>query len=124
MFGATAVVAAMVALLALLNGNLFTPFGVVMVLITIGLAIAAAKTRVTPTEVTVTRGVVYVERAGTTYRFDLRADATQVDVDGRPGDPGWQVRFARRGMDPFVIDAGMVDPASFLAQLREHRPAL
>ena len=122
--GATAVVAGMVALLALLNGKLVTPFGVVMVLLTIGLGWAAARTRVVPVEVSVVRGIVYVEQGETTYRFDLRKPGTEVEMDGRPGESGWVVRFPRRHLDPFVIDGSMVDAEEFTRQLREYRPAL
>ncbi len=122
--GATSIVAALVALLALANGNLFTAFGLGMVVLALGLAFAAARTRVQPVEVTVTRGIVHIQRGESSFRFDLRTDATRVEQLGRPGDSGWQVRFLRRNMDPFVVDAGMVDPASFVAQLREWRPSL
>ncbi|WP_435770175.1 hypothetical protein [Nocardioides sp. SYSU DS0651] len=121
---ATAVVAGMVAFLALLNGKLFSPFGVVIVLLTIVLAWAAARTRVVPVEVSVIRGIVYVEQGDSTHRFDLRKPETRVEMLGRPGDRGWAVHFLRRGLDPFVVDASMVDPHEFVRQLREHRPAL
>lgn len=122
--GATAVVSAMVALLALLNGNLSTTFGYVMIALTIGLAIAATRAKVQPVDVHITNGVVYAERGGSSFRFDLKNDSTRVEMDGSPGDSYWQVRFLRRNMDPLVVDEDMVDPASFLAQLREYRPAL
>ncbi|GAA4820277.1 hypothetical protein GCM10025786_29760 [Nocardioides caeni] len=122
--GATAVVAGMVTLLALINGKLFSVFGLVMVALTLGLAWAAARTRVVPIVVSVVRGIVYVEQGETTYRFDIRKPDTQVEVSGRPGDPSWSVRFLRRGLDPFVVDASMVDPDTFLHQLREFRPEL
>lgn len=122
--GATAVVAGMVTLLALINGNLFTIFGLVMVLVTISLTWAAARTKVVPVEVSVVRGIVYVEQGETTHRFDVRKPETKVEVSGRPGDAGWTVRFLRRGLDPFVVDASMVDPDTFLHQLREFRPEL
>jgi len=122
--GATAIVAGMVALLTLLNGKLGTPFGVAIVLVAVGLAWAAAKTRVVPVEVTVVRGVVYVEQGESTYRFDVRKPETQVEVVGRPGEPGFLVRFPRKAMEPFVIDGSMVDAEEFLRQLREHRPEL
>jgi hypothetical protein len=121
---ATAVVAAMVAFLAMLNGNLFTPFGIAMVLITIGLAWGAARTRVVPVDVSVVRGIVYVEQGESSYRFDLRKPETKVEMLGRPGDPGWSVTFPRRHLEPFVVDASMVDPHEFVAKLREYRPEL
>ena len=43
---------------------------------------------------------------------------------GHPGDTHWSVRFPRRGLDPFVVDASMVEPHDFVAKLREHRPNL
>jgi len=120
--GATAVVATMVALLTLVNGKLGSPFGIAMVLIALVLAWAAVRTRVVPVEVSVVRGVVYVEQGESTHRFDLRKPSTGVEVVGRPGEPGWQVRFARKGLDPFVLDGSQVDAEEFLRQLREHRP--
>lgn len=121
---ATAIVSAMVTVLAFLNGNLFTWFGAGMALLTFGLGYAAVRTRVEPVTVHVTRGVVFAERGGTTYRFDLRSDSTHVEQRGRVGDNDWQIRFLRRSMDPLVIDATMVDPAEFVERLREYRPSL
>ncbi|WP_436697950.1 PspA/IM30 family protein [Nocardioides sp. BYT-33-1] len=122
--GATAIVAGMVALLTLINGKLGTPFGVAMVVIAIGLGWAAARTRVVPVEVSVVRGIVYIEQGESTHRFDVRKPSTRVEMVGSPGDPGWVVRFPRKGMDPFVIDGSMVDAEEFVRQLREHRPDL
>ncbi len=122
--GATAVVATMVALLTLLNGKLATPFGVVIVLLALGLAWGALRTRVVPVEVSVVRGIVYVQQGESTHRFDLRKPETPVEVVGRPGQAGWAVRFPRRGLDPFVVDGSMVDAEEFLGRLREFRPDL
>lgn len=122
--GATAVVSGMVALLALVNGKLGTPFGFIMVALTLGLAWGAARTKVVPVEVSVVRGMVYVQQGESSHRFDLRKPETAVDMVGRPGDSGWAVHFGRRGMDPFVVDASMVDPDHFAHQLREYRPEL
>ncbi|MCL2541543.1 MAG: hypothetical protein FWE71_03675 [Nocardioidaceae bacterium] len=119
--GATAVVAGMIALLALFNHTLLSPFGIIMVLLTIGLAWAALRTRVQPTEVSVVRGLVYVKKGETTHRFDVRNASTQVEQVGTPGDPGWEMRFARKGMDPFVINASMVDAVDFVGQLKQWR---
>ncbi len=121
---ATAVVAGMVALLALINGNLFTTFGVAMILTTIGLAYAANRTRVMGVDVSITRGVVYIEKGESSYRFDVRQEGTLVDMVGQPGDSFWQMRFHRKGMDDFVVDADMVEPHEFVRQLREYRPGL
>lgn len=120
--GATAVVATMVALLALLNGKLGTPFGLVMIALTIALAWGALRTRVVPVEVSFVRGMVYIQQGETSYRFDLRKPETSVDMVGRPGQAGWAVHFERRGLDPFVLDATMVDSVEFTRRLREFRP--
>lgn len=122
--GATAVVAGMVALLAMLNGKLGSVFGLAMLALTVGLAWAAARTRIVPVEVDVVRGVVYVKQGESTYRFDVKKSDTQVLVSGRPGDADWAVHFPRRGLEAFVINASMVDPHSFLRDLREFRPEL
>ncbi|TWG92512.1 hypothetical protein L615_007000000230 [Nocardioides sp. J9] len=122
--GATAVVAGMVTLLTILNGKIVSPFGVVMIALTVGLAWGAARTRVVPVEVSVVRGMVYVQQGELSYRFDLRRPETDVQVVGEPGSPTWAVRFGRRGLDPFVIDASMVDSVEFTGRLREYRPEL
>lgn len=122
--GATAVVSGMVALLALLNGKLGTPFGFGMVVLTLGLAWGAARTKVVPVEVSVVRGMVYVQHGESSYRFDLRKPETSVDMVGQPGDSGWAVHFGRRGLDPFVVDGSMVDAAEFVRQMREYRADL
>lgn len=124
LLAATAVVAALVALLALLNGNLDTPFGFAMILIAVGLAWASARTRVGGVHVSVTNGVVFIEKGESSYRFDVRNEHTRLEMQGDPGDSYWQVMFYRKGMDPFVVDAGMVDAEEFVRQLREWRPRL
>lgn len=122
--GATAIVAGMVTVLALINGKLATPFGVLMIAITIALGWAAARTRVVPVEVSFARGIVYAEQGETSYRFDLRKSETPVEMVGSPGDAHWAIRFPRRHLEPFVIDATMVDPYEFTEKIREFRPAL
>lgn len=117
-----AVVSALVAGLALLNGR--TTFGLVALGAAALLAWGARATWVAPVEVGVHRGVVVVTQGETTHRFDLRTEATRVEMVGRPGDLDWQVRFARRGLDPVVVHGGHVDAEAFVAQLREHRPHL
>jgi hypothetical protein len=121
---ATAVVSGMVVLLAMINHNLFSLFGIFMLILTVGLAFAAASTKVEPIEVSVVRGLVYVKKGENTHRFDVRSPSTQVNQVGRPGEAGWQLEFPRKGMDPFVITAAMVDPVEFMAQLRQWRPEL
>jgi hypothetical protein len=121
---ATSVVAGMVALLALVNGNLSTTFGYAMVVTTVILAWAAMRTRVMATQVRMSNGVVYIEKGETSYRFDVKNEGTLIDMVGQPGDSYWQVQFHRKGMDDFVVDADMVNAVEFDRQLREYRPNL
>ena len=81
-------------------------------------------TRVVPVDVHVSRGMVYVDRGESSYRFDLRRAETKVEMVGQPGDADWAVHFPRRGMDSFVVNGSMVDAAEFTRQLREYRPSL
>ncbi|WP_141015518.1 hypothetical protein [Nocardioides sambongensis] len=69
---ATAVVTGMVGVLALVNGNLFSGFGLVIVVLTVVLAWAAVRTRVVPVEVSIVRGMVYIEQGDSSHRFDIR----------------------------------------------------
>ena len=122
--GATALVAAMVALLAALDRGLASPVALVMLGLACLLAYLAWNSRVERFEVSVNRGMVYIDSSSNSYRFDLRQPTTEVEMTGQPGEPGWQVRFLRRHLDPFTVDATMVDPVEFVRQLREWRPEL
>lgn len=122
--GATAIVSGMVVVLAFLNDNLFSVFGIFMVLLTAALAWGAAATRVEPVSVYLSRGVVHVEQGESKYRFDLAHADTKVEQLGQPGDEGWRITFARRHTGPFSVDATMVDPHAFTTEVRKHRPEL
>lgn len=122
--GATALVAAMVALLAALDRGLASPVALVMLGLTCLLAYLAWNSRVERFEVSVRRGMVYIDSSSNSYRFDLRQPTTELEMTGQPEQPGWQVRFLRRHLDPFTVDATMVDPVEFVRQLREWRPEL
>ena len=122
--GATALVAAMVALLATLDRGLGSPVALVMLGLACLLAYLAWNSRVERFEVSVGRGMVYIDSSSNSYRFDLRQATTEVEMTGQPGESGWQVRFLRRHLDPFTVDATMVDPLVFVRQLREWRPEL
>lgn len=121
---ATSVVAGMVALLAFINGNLSTTFGYAMVVTTVILAWGALRTRVMGARISMSNGVVYIEKGESRYRFDVKHEGTLIDMVGQPGDSFWQVQFHRRGMDDFVVDGDMVDAEEFVRQLREFRPNL
>jgi hypothetical protein len=117
-----AVVAGLATLLAFFNGR--AGFGILMLGVTLALLWFASATWVTPIEVSVNRGIVYIDQGEAKHRFDLRNERTQVEMSGQPGDSNWEIRFMRRGLDPFVIRDGMVDARSFVSRLREWRPDL
>ncbi|WP_148611873.1 hypothetical protein [Nocardioides rubriscoriae] len=120
---ATAVVAFLVSLVMIASGR-FSFLTVLVLAVAGGLAWAAVQTRVTRRSVEVVDGIVRVVEGDTTRTFDLRNDGVRVDVQGTPGDAYWRVRFYRRALDPVDVDASMVDPADFMARLREVRPNL
>jgi hypothetical protein len=122
--GGTAVVTAMVGLLAAFDRGLVSPVSLLMFALTGLLAYLAWNSRVETFEVSVSRGMVYVDSSSSSYRFDLRTSTTQIEMSGQPGEPGWEVRFLRRHLEPFKIDASMVDPTEFVHQLRQWRPEL
>jgi hypothetical protein len=119
----SAVVAGLATLLAFFSGNV--GLGLLMLAITVGLLWALNATRVPPIEISVNRGIVYIDQGESKHRFDLRNERTQVEMSGRPGDRDWEVRFLRRALDPFVVRAGMIDDAEgFVRSLRQWRPDL
>ena len=122
--GATAFVTGMIAVVAAIDRGLFSPVALLMLAVTCLLAYVAWNSRVETFEVSVGRGIVYIDSSTTKYRFDLRSSTTKVEHVGRPGDAGWQVRFLRGQLDPFTVDATMVEPHEFVRQLREWRPEL
>lgn len=122
--GGTAVVTGMVGLFAAFSGGLASPVALLMLGLTCVLAVLAWNSRVERFEVSVGRGMVYIDSSSNSYRFDLRTTTTRIEMEGEPGHPGWQVRFLRRHLDPFTVDASMVEPHEFVRQLREWRPEL
>jgi hypothetical protein len=76
------------------------------------------------TKLEVHQGQLQVVQQGGRFVFDLSSRYTKVEVQGRPGRRGWKVIFPRRGMDPFTVDATMVDPDDFMRVLRFFRPQL
>ena len=67
--------------------------------------------------------VLRIPRLGVSVGFRRKSrEEVEFEVVGRPRDRDWKVLFLRRGMDPFVIDASMVDPEHFMKVLRQHRP--
>ncbi len=120
---ATAVVAFLIGLVTLASGR-FSFLTVVVFAVAAALAWGASQTRVTRKTVDVVDGIVRIVEGDTTRTFDLRNDGVRVDVQGKPGDAYWRVRFHRRALDPVDVDVDDVDPADFMARLREVRPDL
>ncbi len=111
------------ALVAFFSGSV--GLGLLMLAITVALLWFLSTTRVPPIEISVNRGIVYIDQGDSKHRFDLRNERTQVEMSGKPGDRDWEVRFLRRALDPFVIRAGMLDDAEgFVRNLRQWRPEL
>lgn len=120
----TAVVTAMVGVLAAYNRGVASLFAILMFALTALLAYLAWNSRVEKFEVSVSRGMVYIDSGSNSYRFDLRTPTTRIEMTGQPGEADWQVRFLRRHLAPFTVDSTMVDPTEFVRQLREWRPEL
>jgi hypothetical protein len=76
------------------------------------------------TTLTLRQGQLEVVRQGGRFKLDMASQYTQIEVHGQPGKRGWKVVFPRRGMEPFVVDASMVDPDDFMRVLRFFRPSL
>jgi hypothetical protein len=76
------------------------------------------------TTLEVHQGQLQVIQQGGRYIFDLSSQYTRFEVHGQPGHRGWKVLFPRRGMEPFTVDASMVDPDDFMRVLRFFRPQL
>lgn len=78
------------------------------------------------------RRIVRIERDGmlrvvagdTVTEADLTSRRNELEVHGRPGDPDWRVRVLRPTAAPMTIDAGMVDPRTFMEAVRQWRPDL
>lgn len=121
--GAVAVVALLVGVLTLTTSGVRF-FTVLAFAAAAGLGWAAYSTRVSRLSVEVVDGVVTITEGESVHTFDLANEHVKIDVQGQPGDAYWRVRFYRRALDPVDVDATMVDPATFLAQLRAVRPEL
>ncbi len=122
--GGTAVVTGVVAVYAALDRGLFSPVALLLLAVTVLLGYLAWNSREETWQVSVGRGMVYIDSSSDSYRFDLRSSTTKIEMTGQPGNAGWQLRFLRRHLDPFTVDATMVDPVEFVRQVREWRPEL
>jgi hypothetical protein len=65
-------------------------------------------------------GILEVQRAGRTERFDLTSHYTVIRTEGRPRSTRWRVLIERPQNTPFVIDRTMVDPRAFTRVLEAY----
>ena len=77
-----------------------------------------------PTRMRLHGGLLEVRAQAGRFLFELASAHTHLEQVGTPGRPGWKVLIHRRGMHPFEITRGMVDPHEFLDAVRYYRPDL
>ena len=65
-------------------------------------------------------GILEVQRAGKTERFDLTSTYTVIRTQGKPRSSRWKVLIERPANAPFVIDRTMVDPKAFTRVLEAY----
>ena len=65
-------------------------------------------------------GILEVQRAGRTERFDLTSHYTKIRTIGKPRSGRWRVLIDRPANTPFVIDRTMVDPRAFTRVLEAY----
>jgi hypothetical protein len=65
-------------------------------------------------------GILEVQRAGNTERFDLTSHYTVIRTQGRPRSSKWRVLIERPANTPMVIDRSMVDPRAFTRVLEAY----
>jgi hypothetical protein len=65
-------------------------------------------------------GILEVQRAGRTERFDLTSHYTVIRTEGKPRSSRWRVLIDRPQNTPFVIDRTMVDPKAFTRVLEAY----
>ena len=65
-------------------------------------------------------GILEVQRAGRTERFDLTSHYTKIRTIGKPRSGRWRVLIERPANTPFVIDRTMVDPRAFTRVLEAY----
>ncbi len=96
--------------------------GVAGTMLVVTLVLYGVRAASAVTYVAIRSGQLVVTRGKSIERFDLMSQFTRMEVQGRPGRPGWKVLFARIGRDPFVINSSLVDPKDFTAELERYRP--
>ena len=99
-----------------------TTLGVAAALAVLTGLLWTARARATGTTVTIEDGVLKIVQGSSHHQFPLTGSHPPIDILGEPGDRSWKVLIQRRGMRPFVVDAGMVDPGEFTDAIRRFRP--
>ncbi len=95
-----------------------------VIAVALSLVVWAARSSTAVVRIRVEGGRLTISRDGAhdSWHCDLASTATPVEVVGRPGRRGWKVVFPRRGREPYVVDASIVDPAHFTRVLAHYRP--
>ncbi|HET6937345.1 MAG TPA: hypothetical protein VFI19_02020 [Nocardioides sp.] len=124
LLGIGALVAAAAAVYEAYLDRLTTPSGLVASAVTLVLVIVVGRARSSAGRVWLERGVLHVEEGDSHRRFDLTTPDTKVEMVGRPGSRRWKVLFLRKGMAPYEVNAGLVDPEPFVEAIRPYRPQL
>ncbi len=65
-------------------------------------------------------GILEVQRAGHSERFDLTSHYTVIRTEGKVRSNRWRVLIERPANTPFVIDRTMVDPKAFTRVLEAY----
>ncbi len=65
-------------------------------------------------------GILEVQRAGHSERFDLTSHYTVIRTEGKVRSNRWRVLIERPANTPFVIDRTMVDPKAFTKVLEAY----
>lgn len=87
------------------------------------LAVYAVRAGSTPTRLAIRSGQLEILHGSRRELYDLSSGYTPVEIVGTPGHRSWKVLIGRIDREPVVIDASMVDPASFTEAVLRHRPA-
>jgi len=124
LLGLGALVAAGIAVYEAYLDRLTTPPGLAASAVTILLVVIVGRARGAAARVWLEQGVLHVEEGDSHRRFDLTTPSTKVEMIGRPGARRWKVLFLRKGMAPYELNAGMVDPVPFVEAIRPYRPRL
>ena len=118
-----ATVGLVLAALAAISDPTTLTVGVAGTMLVLALALWAIRAASPVAQLSVRGGQLTVVQGGSRHVFDLSGSGyTPIRVEGSPGDRRWKVVFLRRDLDPFVIDASMVDPYEFVDVLRRYRP--